>query len=206
MHWRIFSATTAAALSLSSILSQPAQATYIATFNEVGPNVVAIGSGSFNLAGLIFASPTIAGPAFNPSSGFVILASAPSSGTTADSYSGISGPTSFGIGGNDSPDTGSGPPVGIFFSSLIVPSNYISGAPIGLNTNTWNNASFASLGVAPGTYTWSWGSGSNADSFTLQIGPGATNGVPESSSTLPLLAAAIGGLCLVRRYLVAARL
>jgi hypothetical protein len=43
------------------------------------------------------------------------------------------------------------------------------------------NQTFASIGLTPGTYTWTWGSGSNADSLTVQIGPAA---VPEPASVL----------------------
>jgi hypothetical protein len=51
-------------------------------------------------------------------------------------------------------------------------------------------ATFASLGVTPGTYVWAWGSAATADSLTLQIGPAA---VPEPVS-LSLLAVGVAGL------------
>jgi hypothetical protein len=50
---------------------------------------------------------------------------------------------------------------------------------------TFDNATFASLNVIPGTYTWTWGTGAHADSFTLQIGPA---GVPEPSTWALMLA------------------
>ena len=62
---------------------------------------------------------------------------------------------------------------------MFVPTGYVSGASLGTSTDTWSGATFASLGVAPGTYTWTWGTGADADSFTLQIGAAA---VPEPAS------------------------
>jgi hypothetical protein len=60
-----------------------------------------------------------------------------------------------------------------------VPSGYVSGNLLS-STSTWDNATFTSLGVTPGTVVWTWGSGAHADSFTLQIGP--TTATPEPTS------------------------
>ena len=61
---------------------------------------------------------------------------------------------------------------------------------------TFNSATFASLGVTPGTYVWTWGTGLENQNFTLQIGPA---GVPDAGSTLPLLGFASLGLVALRR-------
>ncbi len=61
-------------------------------------------------------------------------------------------------------------------------------------TATWNNQTFASFGATPGTYVWTWGSGANAGSFTLNIG--GTAAVPEPSS-LALLVLPLGLLMLL---------
>jgi hypothetical protein len=63
------------------------------------------------------------------------------------------------------------------------------------DTSIWNNQTFDSLGVTPGTYEWTWGTGMNQN-FTLQIGPAAA--VPEPSSVL-LLAGALVGLVMRHR-------
>jgi hypothetical protein len=70
-----------------------------------------------------------------------------------DHYFGISGPTSFGSG-NTSFTIGGGDTVCISgaFKTLFVPQGYVSG-PLSSSV-TWDNASFASLGVTPGTYVW----------------------------------------------------
>jgi hypothetical protein len=67
-----------------------------------------------------------------------------------------------------------------FGDSVIVGSSYVSGAPLGTSTDTWDNATFSSLGLTPGTYKWAWGSAANADadSFTVHIG----TTVPEPST------------------------
>jgi len=83
-----------------------------------------------------------------------------------------------------------------FDGLLLVPSGYVSGAPLS-DSMTFNNATFASLGVTPGTYVWTWGAGANQN-FTLQIGPA---GVPDTGSTLSLLSLASLGLVALRRKL-----
>ena len=71
-----------------------------------------------------------------------------------------------------------------------MPFVYISGDPL-TNSMTFDNATFASLGVTPGTYVWSWGTGLPNQNFTLQIG-GA--GVPDGGSTVSLLGCVLLGL------------
>jgi len=63
---------------------------------------------------------------------------------------------------------------------------------------TFDNATFASLGVTPGTYEWTWGTGLRNQNFTLIIG-GA--GVPDGGSTVSLLGFALLGLAALRRKL-----
>jgi hypothetical protein len=63
---------------------------------------------------------------------------------------------------------------------------------------TFNNATLASLGVTPGTYVWSWGTGLANQNFTLQIGAA---GVPDGGTTVMLLGAALGALGMARRFL-----
>ena len=57
-------------------------------------------------------------------------------------------------------NTGSGDFVGIFVlnGNLAVPQGYVSGTALS-DSMTFNNATFASLGVTPGPYVWSWGTG-----------------------------------------------
>ena len=50
----------------------------------------------------------------------------------------------------------------------MVPTGYVSGNALS-DTATWSGRTFATLGVAPGTYVWTWGTGANQN-FTLQVG------------------------------------
>lgn len=79
---------------------------------------------------------------------------------------------------------------------IFVPSGYVSGSVLS-DTSTWNGTTIAGLGLTPGTYTYDWGTGPTADSFTLQIGPLAT--VPEPASFYLLALIAIGFVVMFSR-------
>jgi hypothetical protein len=176
------------------IIASPAEAGYIVTLTQVGPNVVANGSGAIDLTGWSLVDVNIASGAFlEPSVSFIVTG--PTGGGT-DQYgiSGLSGPTSFGSGIIFFPNSGSGDLVGIwnplsFPALLIVPHGYVSGTALS-DTATYDNTTFSSLGVTPGTYEWTWGTGANQN-FTLIIG--ATT-VPDAGSTFMLLSGAIVAL------------
>jgi VPDSG-CTERM motif len=200
-----FQPSLAAALAIVIVLGlsvRPAQA-YTVTLQELGPNVVASGGGAIDLTGLTFNfihSGTLAG--IGPSSATIVTG--PTLGF-ADVYFGIiSGPTSFGSGQNTSANSGSGDAVGRVdggpFDLIFLPTGYVSGNALS-DVSTYNNATFASLGVTPGTYVWTWGTGVNQN-FTLQIGPTV---VPDAGSTVSLLGFALLGLTAVRRKLRCAK-
>ncbi|HTH67948.1 PEP-CTERM sorting domain-containing protein [Rhodanobacter soli] len=144
---------------------------YVVKLVQQGTNVVATGSGAIELAGLTFEYGTFTGGAtLWPSSGFAMTGS--QSNVALDTYTGFVGPTSFGSGTIVGGDVNTGDTVGIIGSSsyygitnLWVPSGYVSEDAL-LGTSTYYNANFASLGVTPGTYTWTWGTGAD-QSFTL---------------------------------------
>ena len=64
-------------------------------------------------------------------------------------------------------------------TALIVPRGYVSGDFLS-NSATYSGKTFATLGVTPGTYVWTWGTGANQN-FTLEIPP--TPGPPVVSTS-----------------------
>ena len=122
------------AIAVTSLFSvQPAQA-FTITLKEVGSNVVANGSGAFNVTGLtkeagMFSTTT----GIDGSAGF-ILTGTPGQTPFLDGYFGLTGPTNFGSGFFFPPDTGSGDFVGIFLISgarhIFVPAGYVSGTAL----------------------------------------------------------------------------
>ena len=181
---------------------QPAQA-YTVTLEQIGSNVVATGSGPINLTGLTLSFP-------GAISGAVVFASVgqietgPAS-ALVDGYTGFAGPTSFGSSEFlFLADASRGNSVAIsgLMEILVVPVGYVSGNVLS-NSMTFNNATLASLGVTPGTYVWTWGTGLANQNFTLQIGSVGVPppGVPDGGSTFSLLGCALLGLAALRRKL-----
>jgi FG-GAP-like repeat len=152
---------TMLAIVLAWLLSvRPAQAGYTVTLRQVGPDVVATGSGAIDLHGLTFSGGSGLGAYYT--------------GHTIE-------PTSFGrfplsssvitvISGKFAYIATTGTHEFV----LRVPG-YVSGTALS-GSLTYGGASLATLGVTPGTYVWTWGTGANQN-FTLQIktpGPAST--------------------------------
>ena len=78
---------------------------------------------------------------------------------------------------------------------LGLPKNYVSGTALS-STSTWNSQTFTSLGLTPGTYVYTWGSGATADSATLTIG---ASPVPEPSSIIMAGRGVVGAVSLARK-------
>jgi hypothetical protein len=168
--------------------------------DQVGANVVITGNGSFDTMGLSVTSPL--GPpgpsAFMRPNGNVLFLGG---NTTNNAFTGLTpSNATFGPGFMHSASSASGAVLGIAFAhaegnSLYLPNWYVSGTSVS-DITTYLGATFASLGVIPGTYNWTWGTGANADRFTLEIG--VPVGVPEPAS-LALLAVGLAGLGIALR-------
>jgi hypothetical protein len=89
---------------------------------------------------------------------FGIILTGPTNVPSTDLYTTVAGPLNFGSGGGTDADSGSGDLVGISGSGgiLLVPHGYVSGTALSDNA-TYDNATFASLGLTPGTYVWEVG-------------------------------------------------
>jgi hypothetical protein len=172
---------------------------YTVTLQQFGSSpsnqrLVAQGGGVINLAGLTFDEGILSAMPFLAPR-FAILIS----GRTApvDAYTGIAGPTSFGTALSALASTSSGDLVGIAgaASAVYVPDGYVSGTPL-RSFAVFNNTTLAGLGITPGTYVWTWGTGLRGQNLTLII-----REVPDGGSTVFLLGFGLFGLAALRRKL-----
>jgi hypothetical protein len=171
---------TTLGIVLAWLLSvQPAEAGYIVTLQQVGTDVVATGSGVIDLTGLSIVGhhvPTLTD--IEPANGGIFTGAT----AFADVYRGdVSGPTRFGSGSATYTNNASGDMVGIyavFGNIVVVPTGYVSGTALS-DTAIWSGKTFATLGVNPGMYIWTWGSGANQN-FTLQLLPCVGRCTPTS--------------------------
>ncbi len=171
------------------------QAGVVININQVGSDVVMTGSGTINLTDLTYSYSGGNSAGIYPS--ISSLEMGPTSGGIVDVYTSITGPTSLGPGGPASATSGAGSLFGIYESSsyLEVPQGYTSGGQLS-STDTYSGATFSSLGLTPGTYTWNWGTGANADFLTVNIGVAS---VPEPTSVIMLGLGSIALIGCVRR-------
>jgi hypothetical protein len=175
-HFRIV-ATNSAGTRMGSdkTFTTPAQGGYVVTLRQVGSNVVATGSGVLDTAGLaINIDPPFAPGLVQPDAG-AITTGPPGFAPDAQRFGNlVSGPASFGSGGQTLASSGSGDTVGFAVGqpsfTLIVPQNCMFSSSCGplSDSSTYAGATFASLGITPGTYEWRWGAGLN-QKFTLQV-------------------------------------
>ena len=179
-------AFTLGAIGLS--IAAPGHAAYVVDVVEMGGNVVATGSGSINLSALMGPFTNIIGtPSINPVFPSILLGPPPSG--MVDIYNGGAGPISWGSGGFVAADAGTGNYVGASYDLTVgivsVPADYVSNTPLGTSTATFLGQSFASLGLTPGSYVSTWGSGAAMDSFTVNVVAGG--GIPEPASWAMML-------------------
>ena len=190
MHFRVAS-LAAAALVAFATAGSPAEAAYTVTLTKSGGDVFAVGSGSLNTTGFPFTGDAwVFQDGIEPSSGTVLLGQPSGTNPNSTVYGGtLSGPTNFGSGGLSVAGTGTGDRVALSdtvnFNEILVPLGYVSGHP--LESTAAFAGTFASLGITPGSYTWTWGSGNTANSFTLNVDAPE----PASASLLALAAAAL---------------
>ena len=139
---------TTLAIVLAWLLSvRPAQAGYIVTLRQVGPDVVATGSGAIDLTGLNFLLSRPIEPGIQPSGGAFSdgsIVTGPTPTTMVDSYYfALSGPAIFGGGLYRSASSGSGDMVGMIvggppfpWDTVIVPAGYVSGTALSDSATT----------------------------------------------------------------------
>lgn len=152
-------------LLLTLLAASPAWSGVTFEMREVGGDVVLSGSGKPNpTPGALtpFMSGVSLGGQVDPAAFF--LSGAPGGLTDVYDAANFSGPTAIGPGTSAIlADSGSGVPFGVNFLAQRVGL----GSSLPSGSSTWNGETLASLGVAPGSYIWTWGSGATADSITL---------------------------------------
>ena len=163
---------------------------YLVTIEQVGTDVIATGSGQIDLTGLTLSGDCSCSFAYiYPSSGAIQISDGFQFANLWGSAA-FSGPSSFGSGGFTVANNRSGSQVGVLRNWVLVPFQYISDSDLGTSTSTYLSTTFASLGVTPGTYIWTWGTGAD-QRFTLQIGE------TPLPAALPLFASGLGALGLL---------
>jgi hypothetical protein len=165
------------ALIAAGVSTPPAQAAFVLTLEQEGPNVVATGSGTLDPTDLGFDGFEFSGSFLVPSDSEIFTGAA----GEFILYAGTHGPSNFGTGDLTFASSGSGDLVTLGFNTIGVPQLYVSGSALS-DSATYDNATFASLGIRPGVYVWTWGSGADADSFTLRV-----VAAPESSTWAMML-------------------
>lgn len=154
--------------------------------------MIATGSGSIDLGGLTYGESLSASGDVAAGRGVFVTGI----GNAVSVYYPISDPGPFGDGGDISPNSVVGDIFGVNGEGQIgLPVGYVSDTAF-TSGATWDSTTLAALGVTPGVYQWTWGSGADADSFTLHIGEASS--VPEPA-TLALFGLGLIGIGLSRR-------
>ena len=148
---------------------------------ESGGNVVMSASGAIDLLGLTASGSSSPDGSINPSTGATWVGDG-----VADRYRAYFFPSpTYGPGGQTFSDFGTGSTVGIFGSLLYVPAGYSSGDPLVGISSTYLGETFATLGMTPGTYDWTF---INGQTLSLEISQ-----VPLPAAAW-LFISALGGL------------
>ena len=186
--------TGSAILAMAVVFAPCAQAAFVASFQEVGSDVVETGAGALDLTDLLRTGGIFTKLFVTPNEPSY---AAGALGDLGDIYEGtIAGPANWGPGSTTFTKTSSGDLVALVPSGaeIIVPDDYAGGSLS--QTSTYFSASFVSLGLAPGAYVYSWGTGAHADMFTIEVGAP----VPELSTwTMGLIGFASFGCAGMRR-------
>jgi hypothetical protein len=151
-----------------------AQAAFIVNATETGGNVVFEGAGSIDTsAWTLFGTAGDTSPQVNAASALLL-------GPRQEAirwFPGLNraGPDNIGPGTTTKGMVGQGDYVGMSWTGggaqtvLWLAQDYVSGAVMS-SSATASSSTFASLGITPGSYVWTWGTGATADSFTLNVG------------------------------------
>jgi hypothetical protein len=172
-------AAIAAALLVAFLASGTTNAGVVINVYQSGGNVVASASGSLDLTGLTdLGSGYTFDPGITPNDADVLTTAAGSESpfvAGVEFYTGYSGPASLGPGGPTGASSESGDALGINVilngttPVLVVPLGYASGTPLSA-TDTFDGTTIAGMGLTPGIYNYTWGTGPG-QIFTINVAP-----------------------------------
>jgi hypothetical protein len=141
----------------------PISSLTITAWESGGDVIFSTPGGTVNVGGLGSKSDT-GGPAIiQPGASTVTVGCCSPNNQIIDLYPGIpvsGSPGPFGTGGLSVPTSGNGLLVGVAYGDVVVPDGYVPGDPLGAADMTFAGQTYASLGMNPGTYVWSWLGGS----------------------------------------------
>jgi hypothetical protein len=147
------------------LMTSGAHAAVIVTAVETGGNVVftTADGASLDLTGLSGGSGgDCSASSVRPLEAVIVMGP----GGACDAYGGLTAaPSNFGTGGITNASFTTGDTIGVGPLGLGVPVNYVSTAALIAGTSTYPGETFASLGIDPGSYVWSW----SGDSITLNV-------------------------------------
>jgi hypothetical protein len=181
------------------MLAAPAHATYTLTIKQIGPNVVASGSGTIDTGDLRYSFTGDSVPFLLPLYGDAMTGAAGPVDTYFTGQTGYLTEFSFGPGGVTDASSGAGDIVYIsgLFNEIYLPAGYRSGDFLS-SLAVYDAATFQTLGLTSGTYVASWGA-THADSFVVDL-------VPEPATWAMLMGGfgLIGAALRFRRRMIAA--
>ena len=195
MHFR----PLIAAFTLGGLCAFSSHAAVVIYVQQSGVDVVASASGTLNTVALTLFSGAsnggdVAGTAWGGPGASALSVGAIIAMQSAWNGN-ITGPFPFSTGDVFLGSSGGGDPVGIAHLAgstvLYTTVGYTSGSPLAGNT-TWDNTTISALGMMPGSYLYTWGSGASADSLTINI-------VPEPNVIAIAVAGAVATLLRRRR-------
>ena len=167
-------AVTSLVLIASAGTAVTAQAAFIVNATETGGNVVFEGTGSIDTsAWTLFGTGGVTTPQVSADS--ILLLGPRQEAVRWLPGVNRAGPDNIGPGTTTRGMLGTGDYVGMQWTNggsqtvLWLAPDYVSGAVMTSSATAFSRT-FASLGITPGSYVWTWGTGATADSFTLNVG------------------------------------
>lgn len=164
---------------VASVALSPAFAALTFTLTENSGGAVLTASGSVDTTGLIVGLPfsCASGLGGVNAAGVGLCVGADLGAAYTGSAGPMSGPISIGSGGDTFGTSTSGDSVFLVrpTGQIALPLGYVSGSPLS-GTTTFAGATLASLGVTPGTYTWTLqAAGGRTETVVLIAGAPATS-------------------------------